>query len=118
MASGVSTQSSVCPSISSPASEEGGGCSICLESLGVKDKALACGHIFDEGCIDLWLKTREICPLCRAAGIISPVGSEGADMSQESQNQGAHIGSGSSEPFVPRRGGGGGVLHGMMADIS
>ncbi|PKU67722.1 RING-H2 finger protein ATL39 [Dendrobium catenatum] len=48
-------------------------CSICLvnyEEEQVEDKALRllpeCGHLFHATCVDMWLRWRQTCPLCRS----------------------------------------------------
>ncbi|XP_030448675.1 RING-H2 finger protein ATL66 [Syzygium oleosum] len=49
--------------------EEAGECSICLGEFedGEKVKVLPqCGHRYHCGCVDQWLATRSVCPLCRA----------------------------------------------------
>jgi hypothetical protein len=38
-------------------------CSICLNS-GDFGKVLVCGHFFHSECIDKWLSTKKICPMC------------------------------------------------------
>lgn len=42
-------------------------CSICLEHLKMRDvvKRLGCLHIFHKSCVDTWLRSKPICPLCR-----------------------------------------------------
>jgi len=42
-------------------------CSICLEDIKNNDEAmvLKCAHIFHHSCASEWLKTHEVCPLCR-----------------------------------------------------
>ncbi|BAH93561.1 Os06g0534900 [Oryza sativa Japonica Group] len=53
--------------------EPGGGgggvlCAVCLEDLrgGEMVRRLpACGHLFHEDCVDVWLRVRRTCPLCR-----------------------------------------------------
>ena len=55
------------------------GCSVCAEPFSTRDLgtshdptdrrravALACGHIFCEGCVAEWLRRESTCPLCRA----------------------------------------------------
>lgn len=45
-------------------------CPICLSGLddGEKVKVLpSCGHCFHPECVDAWLRTQSICPLCRAS---------------------------------------------------
>lgn len=42
-------------------------CGICLEPM-LQDeviKKIACGHFFDQHCIDEWLKVANTCPLCK-----------------------------------------------------
>ncbi|XP_030540490.1 RING-H2 finger protein ATL66 [Rhodamnia argentea] len=49
--------------------EEAGECSICLGAFedGEKVKVLPkCGHCYHSACVDQWLVTRSVCPLCRA----------------------------------------------------
>ena len=42
-------------------------CVICLEDFKNKDKAiiLPCIHLFHKNCINNWLKTKNICPICK-----------------------------------------------------
>lgn len=43
-------------------------CAICLEDFAVGDKCQvfpSCNHIFHSICIDLWLKNKLTCPICR-----------------------------------------------------
>ncbi|XP_020113612.1 RING-H2 finger protein ATL66 isoform X1 [Ananas comosus] len=52
------------------ATEEEAQCPICLSGLdeGEKVKVLpSCGHCFHPECVDAWLRTQSICPLCRAS---------------------------------------------------
>lgn len=47
-------------------------CCICLMSYNVGETicapmTTACNHVFHEGCILEWLKTKDVCPLCRIA---------------------------------------------------
>lgn len=41
-------------------------CSICLECLTTDDTILQCKHQFHKVCINLWKKTADTCPYCRA----------------------------------------------------
>eukprot|EP01013_Petalomonas_cantuscygni_P039745 TRINITY_DN71308_c0_g1_i1.p2 TRINITY_DN71308_c0_g1~~TRINITY_DN71308_c0_g1_i1.p2 ORF type:complete len:365 (+),score=50.39 TRINITY_DN71308_c0_g1_i1:205-1299(+) len=45
----------------------GVSCAVCLETIpeGQRAKRLPCGHCFDDGCIETWLRTQHTCPLCR-----------------------------------------------------
>ena len=51
--------------------EEGGGagadCSICLEGCQAGEilRRLACKHCFHQSCIDRWLRTKAVCPICQ-----------------------------------------------------
>lgn len=43
-------------------------CAICLEDFAVGDKCQvfpSCNHVFHSNCIDLWLKNKLTCPICR-----------------------------------------------------
>ena len=40
-------------------------CSICLEKILEEKKILNCNHEFHNECIDLWLKEKKECPVCR-----------------------------------------------------
>lgn len=42
-------------------------CSVCLADLeaGEECRSLPCGHVYHRCCIDSWLRTRSVCPLCR-----------------------------------------------------
>lgn len=51
---------------------DGSGCSICLDSMDAtntslctRSLALPCGHLFHENCVLIWLKVKQICPLCK-----------------------------------------------------
>lgn len=48
-------------------------CCICLEDYCKGDvvKSLpTCAHCFHAGCIDTWLAGRNLCPICRVAGVV------------------------------------------------
>jgi hypothetical protein len=42
-------------------------CSICMEESKISDTSgkLICSHIFHWKCLDRWLRTSAICPICR-----------------------------------------------------
>jgi hypothetical protein len=41
-------------------------CVICLRSIVFNDRLfLRCGHVFHENCIDRWITTKRICPVCK-----------------------------------------------------
>lgn len=42
-------------------------CTICLETLNGfrKLRGLACGHVFHDHCIAMWLNQKRLCPICR-----------------------------------------------------
>lgn len=42
-------------------------CAICLEETAPGEvlKRLPCGHCFHGGCLDTWLKTKAVCPVCQ-----------------------------------------------------
>ena len=42
-------------------------CSVCLEDIarGQPARALRCGHAFHRACIDRWLRSSRVCPVCR-----------------------------------------------------
>ncbi|KAL5200112.1 hypothetical protein ABZP36_021315 [Zizania latifolia] len=49
-------------------------CAVCLEDVRAGDTVRqlpACGHLFHAPCIDVWLRTRRTCPLCRC-DLVSP----------------------------------------------
>jgi len=50
-----------------PGSDKNETCSICLEKLRKNDviRTLGCMHAFHQRCLDPWLQTNLICPLCR-----------------------------------------------------
>ena len=41
-------------------------CSICLEKILEEKKVLNCNHEFHIECIDMWLKEKQECPVCRS----------------------------------------------------
>ncbi|KAK9116837.1 hypothetical protein Sjap_015784 [Stephania japonica] len=45
----------------------GYGCQICLENMEIGSEVtrMPCSHVFHWGCIDKWLGTNHVCPLCR-----------------------------------------------------
>ena len=49
-------------------------CAVCLESYeaGCVLKTLPCGHEFHVACIDAWLETSAICPVCRKLPLTPP----------------------------------------------
>ncbi|GFS76679.1 hypothetical protein TNCV_1622561 [Trichonephila clavipes] len=52
--------------LSQPNSDKIIQCSICLDtSQRRKLKTLQCSHVFHEKCINTWLHSNEICPVCR-----------------------------------------------------
>ncbi|XP_052059181.1 E3 ubiquitin-protein ligase RLIM-like [Mytilus californianus] len=55
------------PSLHTSASNEEKQCSICLGEYNVGDyvKALPCFHAYHKECIDQWLKSQAVCPVCR-----------------------------------------------------
>jgi hypothetical protein len=58
------TPPSVPPTASSAAPAS---CSVCLEDIsrGQPARALRCGHAFHRACIDRWLRSSRVCPVCR-----------------------------------------------------
>ncbi|KAK7319478.1 hypothetical protein RJT34_04199 [Clitoria ternatea] len=42
-------------------------CAVCLEHMGVNTEGytLPCNHVFHQQCIQSWLQTSHVCPLCR-----------------------------------------------------
>jgi Ring finger domain len=51
-------------------------CSICLADYKDTDVLRVlpdCGHMFHVTCVDLWLKSRPTCPVCRASPMPSPM---------------------------------------------
>ena len=42
-------------------------CSICSQKFNIFQsiKGLSCGHVFHRVCIQSWLRSNSICPLCR-----------------------------------------------------
>ncbi len=42
-------------------------CAICLEETAPGEvlKRLPCAHCFHGGCLDTWLKTKAVCPVCQ-----------------------------------------------------
>ena len=53
------------PSSSAPVQQ----CTICTEDMDqvATIRTLACMHIFHTACVNLWLETKNTCPLCRLA---------------------------------------------------
>ena len=48
-------------------------CSICLENLtSYNKKSLTCKHNFHMTCINIWLRDKNTCPLCRASQVSVP----------------------------------------------
>uniref|UniRef100_A0A8D8CBD4 E3 ubiquitin-protein ligase KCMF1 n=1 Tax=Culex pipiens TaxID=7175 RepID=A0A8D8CBD4_CULPI len=44
----------------------GSECSVCVEQISTDDsKQLVCGHVFHGKCINLWLRNKSTCPMCR-----------------------------------------------------
>ncbi|GFY48413.1 hypothetical protein TNIN_359671 [Trichonephila inaurata madagascariensis] len=69
--------------LSEPNSDKIIQCSICLDtSRRRKMKTLQCSHVFHEKCINTWLHTNEICPVCRKPSL-KP---ESADASRNSDD--------------------------------
>ena len=52
-----------------PGKDKSDNCSICLEKLKRHDviRTLGCMHSFHQRCLDPWLQTNLICPLCRSS---------------------------------------------------
>ncbi|KAK9141995.1 hypothetical protein Syun_011395 [Stephania yunnanensis] len=46
---------------------DGSSCRICLEDMEIGSEVtrMPCSHVFHPGCIDTWLGTNHVCPLCR-----------------------------------------------------
>lgn len=46
-----------------------GRCTVCIDDVGVGDEVvvLPCKHWFHDGCVVLWLKEHNTCPICRAS---------------------------------------------------
>ena len=42
-----------------------GNCSICLEEIDKDALTTPCAHTFHKNCIERWLETSDMCPLCR-----------------------------------------------------
>lgn len=47
---------------------ENGSCPVCLVEFGPSEPCYGfdCGHVFHQGCIELWMNTKVSCPSCRA----------------------------------------------------
>ncbi|KAH6836885.1 hypothetical protein C2S53_008597 [Perilla frutescens var. hirtella] len=62
--------------IEKPAAADGGGdpevCSVCLDLYREKQRigVLGCRHQFHADCIGEWLQKKNVCPLCKAVGIV------------------------------------------------
>ncbi|KAH6814479.1 hypothetical protein C2S51_023497 [Perilla frutescens var. frutescens] len=62
--------------IEKPAAADGGGdpevCSVCLDLYREKQRVgvLGCRHQFHADCIGEWLQKKNVCPLCKAIGIV------------------------------------------------
>ncbi|KAK9102260.1 hypothetical protein Sjap_019514 [Stephania japonica] len=46
---------------------DGYSCRICLEDMDIGGEVIRmpCSHVFHSSCIDEWLGTNHVCPLCR-----------------------------------------------------
>ena len=53
-------------------------CAVCMEDYKVGDqiRVLPCQHEFHAACVDVWLKTKRACPLCRADITRAPAAAE------------------------------------------
>jgi hypothetical protein len=51
---------------------ENATCAICLEPFVVNDisKTISCLHVFHKACIDKWLHSNAICPICKFPAIV------------------------------------------------
>ncbi|KAK8002242.1 ankyrin repeat-containing domain protein [Apiospora arundinis] len=54
-----------------------GKCTVCIDDVGLGDEVvvLPCKHWFHDGCVGLWLKEHNTCPICRASLDLSVYGS-------------------------------------------
>ncbi|KAL5198505.1 hypothetical protein ABZP36_002017 [Zizania latifolia] len=51
-------------------------CPVCLENYSDSDVLRVlpdCGHLFHRECVDLWLRQRPTCPVCRTSPLPSPM---------------------------------------------
>jgi hypothetical protein len=49
--------------------DSGMECSICLMDMEMLDiERLRCEHMFHRECLSTWMKTKNICPICRSRG--------------------------------------------------
>lgn len=49
-------------------------CAICLATIEKEDRVgqLLCQHLFHVGCLKIWLRERNVCPLCLSEDITTP----------------------------------------------
>ena len=70
-----------------------GKCTVCIDDVGLGDEVvvLPCKHWFHDGCVVLWLKEHNTCPICRAS----------VEGEREGQSQGNEAASGLEAELSP-----------------
>ncbi|RCV15660.1 hypothetical protein SETIT_3G074900v2 [Setaria italica] len=79
-------------------------CAVCLGALAEGEAARLlplCMHVFHRGCVDVWLRERSTCPVCRAEVVARCAGEGCADKEQEG---GTSRGSTSTAAALPPQG--------------
>ncbi|CAN6340407.1 unnamed protein product [Urochloa humidicola] len=61
-------------------------CAVCLAAMEEGEAARLlplCMHVFHRGCVDVWLRERSTCPVCRAEVIVRSAGGGGTEKEQD-----------------------------------